>query len=123
MFFYSSNSQNEDKLIHREKILLSEMSPTKIFYRIAGGGYGNRMFSMISAFMVAKLTNSTFYIDWPVIHKYIEMKYVSSSSIDEARTMFEEYQKANQVCDMSIEPANTWMYNKTLNISQGNIFL
>lgn len=118
---FSSKSQNEN-IIQREKILLSEMSPTKMYYRIAGGGYGNRMYSMISAFMVAKLTNSTFYIDWPVIHKYIEMKYISPSSNDETKTMFEEYQKANQVCDMSIEPANTWMYNKTLNISQGNIY-
>ena len=90
-----------------------------MLYKIAGGGYGNRIYSMLSAFMVAKLTNSAFFIDWPLIDNYIDLKHIVSGSKDDFKSVFEYHQKLNNICDMSIEPPNIWLFNKTLNTSQG----
>ena len=117
-FCITKNSQNNNK-IPREQIVLSEINETIVLNKIADCGYGNRIYSMLSAFMVAKLTNSAFFIDWPLIDNYIDLKHIVSGSKDDFKSVFEYHQKLNNICDMSIEPPNIWLFNKTLNTSQG----
>jgi hypothetical protein len=76
--FIQSISNNYDKLteyyeIHK-RISKMNVSLRKISFNECGqAGYGNRLYSVISSFLIALLTNSSLVVRWKEIETYVDL--------------------------------------------------
>lgn len=100
--------------IHNRNVLKQTNKMHVVFYKVQGYGYGNRMYSMMTAFFVALLTDSALLIDWPYIDQYFETplqfaftKFNDSSSLDLNQTM-------PKLCNALGSSNNSWAYEKKL---------
>ena len=70
---FKENLSSEAYLKLHEKIITGHGEPRVVFYKVRKDiGYGNRIYSMLSAFMAAVLLDSALLINWPQFDKYYD---------------------------------------------------
>lgn len=77
-------------------------------------GYGNRIYSLLSAFMVAVLSDSALLIKWPFIDQFIDCplddtfkNFTDSSFLDFSK-------KQPTICNINTRTQHTWNQTKLL---------
>lgn len=77
-------------------------------------GYGNQVYIMLSAFLVALLTDSALLIDWKHIDKYVESPLESTFKRIDDSSSLDFAQKSPRICEIRVETANSWSPFKKL---------
>lgn len=101
----------------------SSLAPSVVFYRSRHVGYGNRIYSMLSAFMSAVLTDSALVIKWPRIDSYIDCSLPHVFSPFYGRGLLDFNQKSPRICRIKTRTLNTWSYYKRIEIFQSKFFI
>lgn len=81
-------------------------------------GYGNNVYSYLTALLTAILTESALLVDWPQIEKYIEepLKFAYTKFKDSSYLDFN--QKKPTIYGLNLVSINTWKFEKILNINE-----
>ena len=128
-FTKSNKSKNVQTLKSRnflkihEKIVLNRTEKKVVFYRVVGIGYGNRIYSMLSAFLAAIISDSALLIDWPLIDNFIESPLVNVFKKYTDKSFLDFNQTTPQICTIITFTNNTWSFNKQFDFLQGNFFI
>lgn len=77
-------------------------------------GYGNRIYSMLSAFLVAILTDSVLLIDWPGIEANIQPPFELTFDRFNGQSTVLDVGNVNDLHYLSTETINSWNPNKQL---------
>ena len=107
----------EDKLDEfvniNKKILNDNEEPKKVvFAKAPSGGYGNRVFTIISSLLIGVLTDSAVIIgDWQEIDKYIELPFNAFYKTNQNTSLNPNY-KPEQI--HSFRTRNSWAYKKNI---------
>lgn len=104
--------------IHKN-IVLNRIKPKVIFYKVQTVGYGNRIYSMISSFLAAILSDSSLLIDWPSIDNYIDCPLAYTFNKFNDSSFLDLNQKWPKICLISTNTSNTWSFKKHLDFLQG----
>lgn len=83
-------------------------------------GYGNRMYSMLSAFLIAVVTESALLIKWPPIDKYIDCPLVDTFRVFNDSSFLDYNQKVPNRCYVNTVTPNAWLYKKNLDVLRSN---
>jgi len=102
----------------QRRIVLKRNEYRVVFYKISEAGYGNRIYSMLSAFLAAVVIDGALLIDWPMIDQYIDCPLQNVFSKFKDLSFLDINQKNPQICHINARSANTWSYNKQLNFLQ-----
>lgn len=105
--------------IHQENIL-NRVRPNVVFYKTDFVGYGNRIYSMLSAFMISVLTDSALLINWPLIHNHIDCILPYTFYVFRDKSFLDYWQKSPKICNLKTVTINTWAYEKRLDIYESN---
>ena len=76
------------------------------------GGYGNKLYSLITAFLIALVTESALLIDWPEIEKYIKEPFNMSFHQFNDSTPLDFNQKHPSIYTINTKSVNSWNFNK-----------
>lgn len=106
--------------IHRN-ILSNRNEKRIVFYQIIGVGYGNRVYSMLSAFLVAVITDSALLINWPQIDSYIQSPLVDVFKRFNDLSFLDFNQKSPEICNIKTKTSNTWSSDKQFEFLQGTL--
>lgn len=87
-----------------------------VFYKTGEFGYGNRIYSMMSAFMIAVLTDSALLVKWPLIDSYIDFSLPNVFSTFQDRSFLDFKQKSPKICRLNTVSPNTWNREKKLDV-------
>lgn len=101
----------------------SSLPPSVVFYRSRHVGYGNRIYSMLSAFMSAVLTDSALVIKWPQIDSYIDCSLPHVFSPFYGQGLLDFNQKSPPICRIKTRTLNTWSYYKRIEIFESILYL
>lgn len=83
-------------------------------------GYGNRMYSMFTSFLVAAITESALLINWPPISNYIDCPLDSVFKTYEGESFLNYDYETWKICNIATLTDNTWSFKKNLSILKGN---
>lgn len=79
-----------------------------VFFRIAkDSGYGNRLYSMLSALLVAVVTDSALLIDWPSIDAYIGCPLIGALKSFNDKSFLDFEQNSPKICKIETSTSNT----------------
>ena len=104
--------------IHKN-IVIKRIRQKVVFYKIQPVGYGNRIYSMLSAFLTAIISDSAFLIDWPFIDNYINCTLFNVFTKFNDKSFLDFNQKKSKICRIKTKSINTWSKNKQLGFLQG----
>lgn len=91
-------------LIHESNIEGTFNKPRKIVFNgHTGAGYANKLYSMLSAFTIAILTDSAFICEWNRIYKYIKPNFF---------LMFYKFRKNNEL-NSNYDTKSIYVFNTT----------
>ena len=90
-----------------------------VFYKALTVGYGNRIYSLLSAFMLAVITDSALLIDWPDIQKEIETPLSHAFNEFNDWSFLDRRAKWPHLCNLNATSQNTWTYLKRLDTIEG----
>lgn len=102
-----------------EKIVFNWTEEKVVFYKVTDVGYGNRIYSMLSAFLAAVISNSALLIDWPSIDNYIDSPLVDVFSMYTDNSFLDFEQKSPKICKINTSTRNTWSFKKQFHFLQG----
>ena len=100
--------------IHNDIVFNRSSNRRVLFYKSSQVGYGNNIYSMLSAFMIAVLTESALLIDWPEIDKYIEPPFNLSFSRFHDSSELDLSQKSPPIFVVHPETENSFRREKRL---------
>lgn len=106
-------AQSNFSAIHNN-ILITKKNVKLVFLRVRKIGYGNQIYAMLSAFLVAVLTDSALLIHWPSIHIFIDTPLLMTFKSFKDSSVFDFDQKQPKICQIDQGTANTWAYSKKL---------
>lgn len=100
---------------NHEKIIESMSNNKKIVFhkRLNSGGYGNSMYSMLSALLLAILTDSALISEWDYIHYFVIPPLKNTFHKYESNSELNINFKKNYIVQTSV---NAWAYDKNLNV-------
>lgn len=108
-----NQSLNYDEIHNR---IVSNKTSSKIrvvFYSDPkNGGYGNKLYSLITAFLIALVTESALLIDWPEIEKHIKEPFTMSFHRFKDSTPLDFNQKHPSIYTINTKSVNSWNFNK-----------
>lgn len=108
----------ENQLIYQEihnKIINKNSQTRVVFYRESRvAGYGNNLYSLMTAFLVATITESALLIDWPQIKNYIKEPFKMSFHKFNDSSPLDFNQKQPRIYTINTSSINSWNYNKQL---------
>lgn len=117
--YYEDYTKNNNFIQINENIVKDRTNQNVVFYKIPGAGYGNRMYSMLTAFFVAVVTESALLIDWPYIENYIQTPLTNAFTKFNDSSFLDFNQKIPEICTISTNSPNTWQRNKKLDFLKG----
>lgn len=92
-----------------------------VFYEVQlRHGYGNRIYSMLSAFMVSVLTDSALLIKWPSIDFFIDFILKDAFKNFSDSSFLDFNQKNPRICFVPTDTLNTWKQAKQLIFIKGS---
>jgi hypothetical protein len=107
---------NSSKFIQIHEDIIKNRTRSKVvFYEIDKGvGYGNRLYSMLTAFLVALVTESALLINWPLIENYIETP-LSNAFVKFNNTGFFDFNQKNpKIYQIISSSPNIWAPKKRI---------
>lgn len=108
----------------QEEIVTKRSEHQKVvFYNVYNVGYGNRIYSMISAFMVAVLTDSALLIKWPYIDTYIDCILPNTFKSFQDESFLDYNKNTHEICNVTTKTKNSWIYEKRLTFLQSKSFI
>lgn len=102
-----------------EQIVLNWTEEKVVFYKVTEVGYGNRIYSMLSAFLAAVISDSALLINWPSIDNYIDSPLVDVFSMYTDNSFLDFHQKSSKICKINPSTKNTWSFKKHFDFLQG----
>ena len=117
----NSSSRNFSKLQANIISRRGSVQSKVVFYKTGEFGYGNRVYSMMSAFMIAVLTDSALLVKWPLIDSYIDFSLPNVFSTFQDRSFLDFKQKSPKICHMNTGSPNTWNQEKQLDVFKSKI--
>jgi hypothetical protein len=101
----------------------NEKNPTRpvrvVFYSAHNSfGYGNRIYSLLSAFLIAYLTDSVLLIDWPDIRAFIRSPFRLTFKKFTDYSYFDVANKSPPILSLVTGTVNSWKFNKSLVTNQ-----
>lgn len=124
--FKNSTLDNKNSLASRSFLRLHEEIVSNqsgrhnvVFYQATKDGYGNRIYSMLSAFMVAVLTDSALLIKWPSIGFHIDCLLKDTFKNFTDASFLDLSQKSPKICHLHTDTENSFNYVKKLYYLQG----
>lgn len=111
-FKIKNQSLNFDQIHNR--IVSNKSSKIRVvFYSDPkNGGYGNKLYSLITAFLIALVTESALLIDWPEIGNYIKEPFTMSFHRFNDSTYLDFNQKHPSIYTINTKSVNSWNFNK-----------
>lgn len=95
--------------IHKQNILKKD---SRVVFCQPKHGYGNQIYSMLTSFLIAFLTDSALLFKWPYIHNYISTPlYLAFRQFDDMSSL-DFKQKSPKICPIKSHTVNTWNYLK-----------
>jgi hypothetical protein len=108
-------NQQEFYLVNNRKNFHKSEKVNVVFWNVKPeAGYGNRIYSVLSAFLVAMLTNSFLLIHWKEIEKYVESPFNMTFANFTDNSDLDANKKEPPIFALNVNTANTWKANKTL---------
>ena len=116
----TTQSRRTDIYLELHNRIISGNGEKKVvFYKFYQSGYGNSMYSLLSALMIAVLTDSAFLINWQQIEPYIDCSLKNSFNSYENETSFlNRKYKIYDICRLY-----TWTYNTFYQDKDSNLWL
>jgi len=100
--------------IQEENVFNKHDTIKVVFYEVKKVGYGNKLYSMLTSFMVAVVTESALLIDWPTIDKYIEEPFnLAFHKFNDKSPLDRSYQSI-PIYSINSATINSWNYTKTI---------
>lgn len=78
--------------------ILNRIGPNVVFFKASNFSYGHRVLSMLTAFMVAALTDSPLLINWPLINYHIDCVLPYTFYTFKDKSFLDYEQKTSQIC-------------------------
>lgn len=78
--------------------VLNRIGPNVVFFKASNFSYGHRLLSMLTAFMVAALTDSPLLINWPSINYHIDCVLPYTFYTFKENSFLNYDQKTPQIC-------------------------
>lgn len=100
-------------------IVVNGTSTKVVFNKSPSTGYGNRVYSMLSAFLVAVVTESALVIDWPKIENFIDFALPHSFDKFKHTSFLNPYFEIDTIHKIKSSSSNVWAYNKSLKALKG----
>lgn len=101
-----------------EELIKNRKIKNVVFLRANDSGYGNRIYAMISAFLIAIISDSILLLEWPSVENFIDYPHNGLLKLNKNSYM-DLYRNSTNICTINTITPNTWSYNKKLNIIQG----
>ena len=118
---FKTELSSESYLKLHEKIITGHGEPRVVFYEIRKDiGYGNRMYSMLSAFMAAVLLDSALLINWPHFDQYYDCNLTNVFTNFSDQSFLDPNQKKPEICKIYAYSALTWNPVKRIEVFNSN---
>lgn len=109
-----SQAQNQQFREVHNRIILNRNPERVVFNKSPLTGYGNRIYSMLTAFLLAVVTESALVIDWPKIENFIEFALDNSIQVYNDMSFLDLRQEQPAIYYVITNSSNIWLYNKNI---------
>lgn len=113
------NFSSESFLNLQKEIIFKRQRQHVVFYEITKDGYGNRIYSLLSALMLAVLTDSALLINWPSIDSYIDCILTKTFHKFTDHSFLDFTKKTPEICVPNTDTRNTFNHTKKLSNLKG----
>lgn len=114
----NNNTKTQDPYLELHNRIISGHGEKKVvFFEFSKNGYGNSIYSLLSALMIAVLTDSVLLINWQKIEPFIDcsLKDVFVSHEND-KSFLDRNNKTPEIHQVNPDTENTFMQNKSIKV-------